>query len=144
MMLRHHLIVPFQLMGQIFQSETVFWIVVLIYQGCMLHIYKHQNNLIVYFLIPFINKFHIFQNTYKPLIHGLRTFKYKNTCELCNNILDKYNIVRTMVKICFVLHEEVIDVFQFFLIPTIEKLSFHLDHFTILGSMECGKTKNYC
>ena len=39
--------------------------------------------------------------------------------------------------------QEVIDVFHvFFNIPTIEKLSFHLSHVSILGSMKCGKTRN--
>ena len=54
--------------------------------------------------------FHIFQNISKFSIHGLRKFKYNNTCELCDDILDKDKKVRLMVKICF-LHEEVIDVF---------------------------------
>ena len=50
-----------------------------------------------------------------------------------------------MVKKCFVLYGEVIDVFcEKFYIPTIEKLSFHLDHVSILGSMKFGKTKNDC
>ena len=44
-------------------------------------------------------KLHIFQNTYKCSIHGLRTFKYKNTCESCDNILDKYQRVIIMVNI---------------------------------------------
>ena len=35
-------------------------------------------------------KFHIFQNISKLTIHGLRKVQYKNTCELCDNILDKY------------------------------------------------------
>ena len=56
-------------------------------------------------------KFHIFQNISKCLIHVLRLFKYKNRCELYNNILDKYKKGRIMVKKCFVLHEEVIYVF---------------------------------
>ena len=48
-----------------------------------------------------------------------------------------------MVKKCFVLHKEVIGVFyEKFYIPTIEKLSFHLANIRILGSMECGKTRN--
>ena len=50
-----------------------------------------------------------------------------------------------MAKKCFVLHEEVIDIFHdkcYF--PTIEKLSFHLAHVRIIGSMERGKTENYC
>ena len=46
------------------------------------------------------------------MIHGLRPFKYKNTCELCNNILDKDNKCRLTAKKCFVLNEEVIDVFH--------------------------------
>ena len=36
-------------------------------------------------------KFHTFQNISKCPIQELRTFNYKNTCELCDNILDKYN-----------------------------------------------------
>ena len=49
-----------------------------------------------------------------------------------------------MVKKCFVLHKEVVDVFyDNFYIPTIEKLSFHLSHVRIIGSMEGGKTINY-
>ena len=35
-------------------------------------------------------RFHIFQNIYKNLMHGLIPFKYKNTCELYNNIQYKY------------------------------------------------------
>ena len=43
----------------------------------------------------------------------------------------------------FVLHEEVIDVFHNKLYTTtIEKLSFHLACVRILGSMECGNTRN--
>ena len=50
-----------------------------------------------------------------------------------------------MTKKCFVLHGEAIDVFQEFVyIPTIEKLSFHLAHVIILGSMEFGKNRNDC
>ena len=56
-------------------------------------------------------KFHVFQNISKCSIHGLRPFKYKNMCELCDNILGKYKRGRIMEKKCFVLHEEVIDVF---------------------------------
>ena len=45
----------------------------------------------------------------------------------------------------FLLHEEVIVVFNgFFYIPKIEKLSFHLAHVRILGSMEYRKTINDC
>ena len=44
----------------------------------------------------------------------------------------------------FVLHQEVMDVFhEKYYIPTIEKLTFHLDHVSNIGSMECGKTRNY-
>ena len=57
-------------------------------------------------------KFHMFQNISKCSIHILRIFKYENTCELCDNILDKEKKVRIMVKKCFVLHEEVIYVFH--------------------------------
>ena len=41
-------------------------------------------------------------------------------------------------------HEEVIDVFHDnFYMTTIEKLSFYLVHVRIIGSMECGKNRNY-
>ena len=33
--------------------------------------------------------FHIFQNIFKCLIHGLIPFKFKNKCELCDNIQEK-------------------------------------------------------
>ena len=50
-----------------------------------------------------------------------------------------------MAKKCFVLHEKVIDIFhEKCYIPTIEKVSFHLTHVRIIGSMECGKTRNDC
>ena len=49
-----------------------------------------------------------------------------------------------MAKKCFVLHEEVINVFHCFLIHAIEKNSFHLSYVRILGSMKCGNTRNYC
>ena len=66
-------------------------------------------------------------------------------CELCYKILDKYKKGRLIVKKCFVLHEEVIDVFyEKYYIPTIEQLSFHLSHIRILGPMECGKIINDC
>ena len=42
----------------------------------------------------------------------------------------------------FVPHEEVID--EKYYIPTIEKVSFHLGHVRILGSMEYGNTRNDC
>ena len=56
-------------------------------------------------------KFHLFQNIYKCSIHGLRPFKYKNTCDLCDNMLDKDDRGIIMTNF-FVLHEEVIDVFH--------------------------------
>ena len=34
-------------------------------------------------------KFHILQNISKCLTHGLRPFKYKNTCDLFDNMQDK-------------------------------------------------------
>ena len=57
-------------------------------------------------------KFHIFQNTSQFSIHGLRPFKYKNMCELCDNILDKDKKGILPAKKYFDLHEEVIDVFH--------------------------------
>ena len=48
-----------------------------------------------------------------------------------------------MVKKRFVILKEDIDVFhKIFYIPTIEKLSFHISHVRIIGSMECRKTRN--
>ena len=89
--------------------------------------------------------FHIFQNIPKCSIHSLRPFKYKNMGELCDKKLDKDKKGRLMAKKGFVLHEEVIDVFhEKYYIPTIEKVSFHLAHVRILGSMEYGKTRNDC
>ena len=65
-------------------------------------------------------KFHIFKNKYNFLINVLRPFRYKNKCELCDNILDKDKRRRIMLKKCFVLHKEVIDVFhEKMYIPTI-------------------------
>ena len=50
-----------------------------------------------------------------------------------------------MTKICSGIHEGVIDVFrEKNYIPAIEKLSFHISHVMIIGSMEYGKTKNDC
>ena len=57
-------------------------------------------------------KFHIFQNIYKCLIHVLRHFKYKNTCELCDNILDKDKKVRLLVKKCFFIREKFRDIYH--------------------------------
>ena len=65
--------------------------------------------------------------------------------ELCDIILDKEKKGKIIVNKCFGLHEEVIDVFHEKLyIPTIERLSFNLDNIRIIGSMECGKTRNDC
>ena len=89
-------------------------------------------------------KLHIFQNTSKFSIHGLRPFKYKNMCELCDNILDKDNKGILMSNKCFVIHEEVIDVFHKKLHFHNRKLLFNLAHVRVLGRMECRKTKNYC
>ena len=57
-------------------------------------------------------KLHIIQNISKISIHALRTFKSKNMCDLCDNILDRDKKVIIMVKKCVVLHEEFIDVFN--------------------------------
>ena len=62
----------------------------------------------------------MFKNISECSIHRLIPFKYKNKCELCDNIIDKYKTERIMVKKVFVLHEEIIDVFHDKLyIPTI-------------------------
>ena len=51
---------------------------------------------------------------------------------------------KIMANNFFVLHKEVVDVFNNkFYIPTIEKLSFHIAHVRIIGSMEFRKTKTY-
>ena len=79
------------------------------------------------------------------MIHVLRPLKYNNMYDLCDNILDKYKREEIMVNKSFVIHEEVIDIFhENFHIPTIEKLSFYLGRFRIVGSMECEKTRNDC
>ena len=57
-------------------------------------------------------KFHMFQNISELSIHGLRPFKYKNIWDLCDNILDKHKKDRLILKKCFVIREEVIDVFH--------------------------------
>ena len=43
-------------------------------------------------------KFHIFHNISKCLIHVLMPFKYKNMCELCDNIQDKEKRGNIMVN----------------------------------------------
>ena len=66
-----------------------------------------------------------------------------NLCGFYDNILDKDTKGMLVVKKYFVPHQEVIDFFhEKYHIPTIEKLSFHLAHVRIFGSMECGKTIN--
>ena len=76
-------------------------------------------------------------------MHRLRPFIYNATCELCDNTQYKYNRGIIMAKKCFVVHEEVINVFhEKIYTPTIEKVSFHLDRVRIIGSVEFGKTKN--
>ena len=66
------------------------------------------------------SKFHIFRNISRCYIHGLKPFKYKNTCDLCDNILEKYKRGRIIMKKYFALREEVIYVFHDkFYIPTI-------------------------
>ena len=90
-------------------------------------------------------KFYIFQNIFKCLIHGLIRFKHKNMCDLCDIIPKKDKKGKIMVKKYFVLHEGIIYFFhEKIFIPTTEKLAFHIAHFVILGSMDCGKTKNDC
>ena len=68
--------------------------------GCLFHTYLNKN------------KLQIFQNISKCSENGLRQFKSKNTCELCNIIQDKENRVKIMAKKFFVLHREVIDAFN--------------------------------
>ena len=56
-----------------------------------------------------------------------QTFKYNSTCESCDKIQYKDKKSRITAKACFVLHEEVIDVFhEMFYITTIEKYRFIL------------------
>ena len=86
-------------------------------------------------------KSHIFQNICKCLIHIFRPFKYNNTCELCDNIQNKYKIGIIMENKIFVLHEEVIDLFHRIKKIQNRKISFHLAHVRILGSMECVKIR---
>ena len=48
-----------------------------------------------------------------------------------------------MANKCSVLQKKVVDVFcGKFHSTTIEKLSFHFSRYRIIGSIECGKTKN--
>ena len=54
------------------------------------------------------NKFHIFQNISSFLIHGLRTFKCRNMCELCDKIQYKDKTGIVIVNKLFVFHEDFI------------------------------------
>ena len=77
------------------------------------------------------------------MIHGLKPFKYKNICELCDNIQEIYKIRIIMVKKYSVLSEEVIAIFhEQMYISTIEKLPFLLSCVRILGSVEFESTRN--
>ena len=70
-------------------------------------------------------RFHLFQNISKRPINGLRQFKHKQICELCDNIQDKDKRGIITANKCFFPHEEVIGVFHDFLnIPTIENCHF--------------------
>ena len=63
-------------------------------------------------------KLHIFKNTSKCPMHGLRPLKYKNMCELCDTIQDKEKRRKIIAKKYSVINEEVIDVFHnFFTFP---------------------------
>ena len=88
-------------------------------------------------------KLHLFQNIFIYLIHVLIPIKYKNKCKLCDDISDKDNRRRIILKKCFVLHEEFMDIFhENNYIPTIEKLQYHLSYVSIIASMECRRTRN--
>ena len=74
-------------------------------------------------------------------MQGLRPFKYKNTCDLCDKIFDKDNRGRITANKYSDICEKVIYVFhEKCYIPTIETPSFYLDYFSIISSMECWKT----
>ena len=78
-------------------------------------------------------------------MHRVRPFKYKNKCELFDNVLEKEKMDRIMANKRFVLREKVIDIFHEILyIPTTKQCDFIFFHVSILGSMECGKTRNDC
>ena len=65
-------------------------------------------------------------------------------CDLCDIIINKYKKGIIIVKKYFSFMRKLYMSFMIFLVPTIEKLSFHLSHVRILGSMEWGKNRNYC
>ena len=113
MILHHHTIVRLQLLGQYFQNGTFFWNCCSdfpITNAPFLESTEKFDRFVPASLQK--TKFHIFQNIYKMLIHGLRPLKYKNMCELCDIILDKDKKGRIMVNKCFVLHQEVIYFFH--------------------------------
>ena len=98
-MLHHHIIVAIQLLYQRFQK----WEFILnCCSDCprMNDPYLESSEQLDRFFPSSLHKikFHIFQNISKFLIHGLRPFKYKNTCDLCDNIKYKYKIGRIMAK----------------------------------------------
>ena len=112
-MLRHNIIVPLQLMKKRFQNGNAFLIVVLIVTRINGPYLEPSEQLYRFFPLSIHKiKFHILQNIYKCLIHGLISIKYNKTCELCDNILDKLNRGTIMVNKYFILYEEVIDVFH--------------------------------
>ena len=140
-MLHYHTIVSLQILNQIFQNSILSWIFVLVFQGWMIHIDNHQSNLIIYFLISFIRLNSIHLKKYKCLIHGLRPFKNNNMCKLCDNILDKDNKGRLMVKKCSLWGSYRCISWKYF-ISAIEKLSFHIAHVRIIDSMNVGRLEN--
>ena len=58
-------------------------------------------------------------------MHRVRPFKYKNKCELFDNVLEKEKMDRIMANKRFVLREKVIDIFHEILyIPTTKQCDF--------------------
>ena len=91
----------------------------------------------IVYMIIYINKYklNILQNISKCLIHGLIPFKYKNTCDLCDNIPDKYKKGRLMVnKVLFIVRKLYMS-FMKKLHSHNRKMSFHIDHVRILCSI---------
>ena len=71
--------------------------------------------------------FHIFQNISKCSIYELVPFIHKITCKLFDVIPGKYKKGRIIVKKCFVLHEEVVEVFtNMFIFPQLKNFHFIL------------------
>ena len=102
--LHHHIIVPLQPLDQIFQNGTLFWILVMIFQWWMLHTYNHQNNFIIFFLLPFTKLNFIYFKRYLK-------FQYRDLNHLNIRIfvIDmiikfyKYKKGRTIVKHFYIL-----------------------------------------